>query len=107
MVRRIHTRGHDHINDIIVIYREHGRYTDDGYYFNEMETMLNWDKSKIVDKCKKIAEWFFCEFDEKTEEITCDVCEGKRGETYMLQTITALATIINEERMNQIERLKK
>lgn len=94
-VIKITTQAHDHINDTIILYKDGARYTDDGYYFDEMELCTNEVEKKLVEISSLIAEWSFCRFDEKTKEFVCDLRNEEQAVTAMIQAITAVATWIS------------
>lgn len=104
---RILTNAVDEISDELVFYIDQttSRGTDDGYMFNEFELMSNkLSVKKRIELCKSFSHFYFCDFDEKTEEIYKKLSPELNLDDVvmeMIQACTAIATIINYERIGK------
>lgn len=98
---KVSTNAVDEINDGLVFYISDGwsKISDEGYMFNEFEMMT----SKLSLKRRKavvtaFTHFYFCKFDEETEEIYMDLNPKMNLDDVvmrMIQACTAISTIIN------------
>ena len=104
---RILTNAVDEISDELVFYIDQttSRITDDGYMFNEFELMASkFPLKKRIELCKSFSHFYFCDFDEKTEEIYKKLSPELNLDDVvmeMIQTCTAISTVINYERIGK------
>lgn len=104
---KVSTNAVDEINDGLIFYISKGwsKITDDGYMFNEFELMSNkLSVKKRIELCRIFSHFYFCDFDEKTEEIYKKLSPELNLDDVvmeMIQTCTAISTIINYERIRK------
>lgn len=104
---KVSTNAVDEINDRLIfhIIKDWSKITDDGYMFNELKLMSKkMSVKKRIELCKSFSHFYFCDFDEKTEEIYKKLSPELNLDDVvmeMIQTCTAIATIINYERIGK------
>ena len=104
---KVSTNAVDEINDGLIFYisKDWSKITDDGYMFNEFELMASkFPLKKRIELCKSFSHFYFCDFDEKTEEIYKKLSPELNLDDVvmeMIQTCTAIATIINYGRLEK------
>lgn len=104
---KVSTNAVDEINDGLMFYisKDWSKITDDGYMFNEFELMSNkLSVKKRIELCRIFSHFYFCDFDEKTEEIYKKLSPELNLDDVvmeMIQTCTAISTIINYERIGK------
>lgn len=100
---KVSTNAVDEISDELIFYinKDWSKITDDGYMFNELKLMSNkMSVKKRIGLCKLFSHFYFCDFDEKTEEIYKKLSPELNLDDVvmpMIQTCTAISTIINYE----------
>jgi len=103
-ILKIETDAVDEIGDGLIFYVDYKKMkiTDDGYMFNEFELCgSKLSLSKIRKISRDLSHFYFCNFDESSEEIYIELCpEFNLDEivTSMIQVCTAISTVINYER---------
>ncbi|MDR4934441.1 DUF1828 domain-containing protein [Companilactobacillus paralimentarius] len=104
---KVLTNAVDEINDGLIFYinKDWSKITDDGYMFNELKLMSNkLSVNKCIELCKSFSHFYFCDFDEETEEIYKKLSPELNLDDVvmeMIQTCTAISTIINYERIGK------
>lgn len=104
---KVSTNAVDEINDGLVFYISDGwsKISDDGYIFNEFEMLASKLSKERRKKLTSIfARFYFCDFDEETEEIYMNLNPKMNLDDVvmgMIQACTAISTIINYERFGK------
>ena len=104
---KVSTNAVDEISDGLVFHinKDWSKITDDGYMFNELKLMSNkMSIKKRIGLCKLFSHFYFCDFDENTEKIYKKLSPELNLDDVvmeMIQTCTAIATIINYERVGK------
>lgn len=99
----VSTNAVDEINDGLefIISKDWSVISDDGYMFNEFRlTASKLPIKKREELCKSFSHFYFCDFDTKSEEIYKKLSPELNLDDVvmeMIQTCTAIATIINYE----------
>jgi len=103
----ISTEAVDEINDGLNFFINYdwSEITDDGYMFNEFELLQSkLSVKKRKELCKTFSHFYFCDFNDETEEIYRSLNPNNDLDevvTQMIQTCTAISTIINYERIRK------